>query len=134
MKMSSNAAAGGGVNPEPVQAHSPADEKVSAFADEKHVERVVTSDANLVYDDNDEEPELHARTYFALAAMFLLNLVQVLALQGPPAVVRNHCDSTQLASWTGLTVAACSFPTSERISTIRPLRLGCPTPFHSFKP
>lgn len=42
---------------------------------------------NLVYDDNDTEPELHARTYVALSAMFLLNLVQVFALQGPPAVV-----------------------------------------------
>lgn len=55
--------------------------------EEKHIERVPTSDTNLVYDDQDEEPELHARTYFALAAMFLLNLVQVFALQGPPAVV-----------------------------------------------
>ena len=55
--------------------------------EEKHIERVPTPDTNLVYDDQDEEPELHARTYFALAAMFLLNLVQVFALQGPPAVV-----------------------------------------------
>ena len=131
--MSSDAAVGGGVNPEPMQAHSPADEKTSTFADEKKVERVVTSEENLVYDDNEEEPELHARTYFALAAMFLLNLVQVFALQGPPAVVRNHNDSESLAG-AGLTVAACSFPTSERISTTRPVRHGCPTPFHSFKP
>ena len=43
--------------------------------------------SNLDYDDVEQEPELHARTYFALAAMFLLNLVQVLALQGAPAVV-----------------------------------------------
>ncbi|KAK5722045.1 hypothetical protein LTR17_014481 [Elasticomyces elasticus] len=43
--------------------------------------------ANLTYDDFDEEPELHARTYVALAAMFMLNLVQVFALQGPPAVL-----------------------------------------------
>jgi hypothetical protein len=33
------------------------------------------------------EPELHARTYIALAAMILLNFVQILALQGPPTVV-----------------------------------------------
>lgn len=41
---------------------------------------------NLVYEE-DEEPELHAQTYFALAAMFLLNLVQVFGLLGPPAAV-----------------------------------------------
>ena len=51
-----------------------------------HLEETVTREENLVY-DADEEPELHARTYLALAAMFLLNLVQVFALQGPPAVV-----------------------------------------------
>jgi hypothetical protein len=33
------------------------------------------------------EPELHARTYIALAAMILLNFIQILALQGPPTVV-----------------------------------------------
>lgn len=37
--------------------------------------------------DGDVEPELHVRTYIALAAMVLLNYIQVLALQGPPAVV-----------------------------------------------
>lgn len=44
-------------------------------------------DSNLVYDVEDEEPEIHMRTYVALASMFALNLVQVFALQGPPAVV-----------------------------------------------
>ncbi len=68
-----------------VEARSPDDEKDSS--EEKHLEPIVTLETNLVYDDVDEEPELHARTYIALAAMFLLNLVQVLALQGPPAVV-----------------------------------------------
>ena len=47
----------------------------------------MTSNANLAYNDDEIEPEFHARTYYALAAMFLLNMVQVLALQGPPAVV-----------------------------------------------
>ena len=60
-------------------------EKTDKYVD--HVDHVPEVAANLVYDDNDEEPELHLRTYFALAAMFLLNLVQVFALQGPPAVV-----------------------------------------------
>ncbi|OBU00219.2 hypothetical protein VE01_01673 [Pseudogymnoascus verrucosus] len=44
-------------------------------------------DANLVYDNDEEEPEIHTRTYLALLAMFTLNLVRVLALQGPPAVL-----------------------------------------------
>lgn len=42
---------------------------------------------NLNYNDDEREPEIHARTYYALAAMFLLNMVQVLALLGPPAAV-----------------------------------------------
>ena len=68
-------------------------EKTSADAHQH--EDVTDSPIDLVYDDDDEEPELHARTYLALAAMFLLNLVQVLALQGPPAVVR-YCRGGKL--------------------------------------
>jgi hypothetical protein len=53
----------------------------------QHVENTKEEiEENLVYEE-DEEPELHAQTYFALAAMFLLNLVQVFALLGPPTVV-----------------------------------------------
>lgn len=53
----------------------------------EHLERSYEPESNLTYDDVDEEPELHARTYVALLSMFMLNLVQVVALQGPPAVV-----------------------------------------------
>jgi hypothetical protein len=42
---------------------------------------------NLVYDDVDEEPVIHLRTWIALASMFLMNFVQTFALQGPPSVV-----------------------------------------------
>ena len=42
---------------------------------------------NLAYENPDEEPELHMRTFMAIGAMFFLNMVQVFALQGPPAVV-----------------------------------------------
>lgn len=80
-------------NAKSAQAHSPVHEETSE--DEKRLDRVVTSSTgNLVYDNNDEEPELHARTWFAIAAMFFLNLVQVFALQGPPAVVRNDRGET----------------------------------------
>jgi hypothetical protein len=78
----------------PGQAPLPDNEK--NVPGEKHVEQIVTSETNLVYDDVDEEPELHARTYIALAAMFSLNLVQVVALQGPPAVVGGNG-----AAWPG---------------------------------
>jgi hypothetical protein len=59
--------------------------------EEQHLKHVPDSAADLVYDNDDEEPELHMRTYVALLAMFFLNLVQVFALQGPPAVVSVVC-------------------------------------------
>ena len=93
-EMSSDTVTGGSLNSGSVQADSPDHGKT--FEEEKHLENVLssaTSTPNLVYNDNDEEPELHARTYFALTAMFFLNLVQVFALQGPPAVVRNDCEA-----------------------------------------
>lgn len=45
---------------------------------------------DMEYDNDDQEPELHARTYVALAALFVLNYVQVFALNGPPSVVGHH--------------------------------------------
>lgn len=42
---------------------------------------------NLVYENVDEEPVIHIRTWIALASMFLMNFVQTFALQGPPSVV-----------------------------------------------
>ena len=47
----------------------------------------VSPSQNLVYDAVDEEPQIHLRTWIALASMFLMNFVQTFALQGPPAVV-----------------------------------------------
>ena len=65
--------------------------------DVRHVECVSGSRENLEYDNVDEEPELHIQTYLALAAMFLLNMVQVFALQGPPAAVRPYSRYLQFA-------------------------------------
>lgn len=42
---------------------------------------------NLLYDNIDEEPAIHLRTWIALGSMFLMNFVQTFALQGPPSVV-----------------------------------------------
>lgn len=48
-------------------------------------------ETNLSYHDIEQEPKIHTRTYFAVAAMLLLNYVQIIALQGPPLVVsRSH--------------------------------------------
>ncbi len=75
--------------PEPELVHDPLHEKLSSV-DEKGVdESKPSASIDMEYTNDDEEPELHARTYVALAAMFLLNLVQVVALQGPPAAVRS---------------------------------------------
>ena len=61
--------------------------------EEKHVEDIKDSSFNdMEYTNDNEEPELHARTWVALAAMFVLNMVQVVALQGPPAMVRLGAD------------------------------------------
>lgn len=64
---------------------------------EKRAEQIAQADGeeqqvtrDLVYKNADEEPDLHLRTYIAIAAMFLLNLTQVFALQGPPVVVRGR--------------------------------------------
>ncbi|OQV11091.1 hypothetical protein CLAIMM_14988 [Cladophialophora immunda] len=57
---------------------------------------------NLIYDNNDEEPELHLRTYIALAAFFLLNFVQIVALQGPPSVlsfISADLKNTTATTW-----------------------------------
>jgi hypothetical protein len=53
----------------------------------KEVEHVDNAPQNPVFDEEEVEPELHIRTWIALAAFFLLNYTQVVALQGPAAVV-----------------------------------------------
>ncbi len=116
-----------------MQAHTPPVQEKNT--DElKHLEHATTSPGNLVYDDEEEEPELHARTYFALLAMFFLNLVQVFALQGPPAVVSHCLPSHEILSvlvgliW--LTVGACSFPILEMILKILRAKPGSLMPCH----
>ena len=45
------------------------------------------SHGNLVYTDDEEEPEIHLRTWLAYASMVVLIFVQSLSLQAPPSVV-----------------------------------------------
>jgi hypothetical protein len=42
---------------------------------------------NIVYTNEEEEPELRLRTWIALVSIYLLLAGQGLAFQGPPAVV-----------------------------------------------
>lgn len=57
--------------------------------EKESLEQTPSQEGNLFY-DGEEEPEIHMRTWIALASMWLLNLVQVFALQGPPAVVSRN--------------------------------------------
>jgi hypothetical protein len=50
---------------------------------------------NMVYANEEEEPELHLRTWIALASIYLLLAGQGLAFQGPPAVVSDLTDGKQ---------------------------------------
>lgn len=131
--MSSTTAGIGRPDSEVIQVQSlpkPVDkEKAENHVD--HVDHVPEVEANLVYDDNDEEPELHLRTYFALAAMFLLNLVQTFALQGPPAVV--WMTSTPNCRACGFTDRLRSFLSSVRTLGTHKHKHGFPMPLHSFK-
>ena len=60
--------------------------------DVEHREHGQDGSAPQLYTE-DEEPELHLKTWLALAAMCVLQYVSLLALVGPPTVVGNfeHC-------------------------------------------
>lgn len=107
MSFSHAADADGGVDLKhlsPVNHTEIVDEKESKENRLQPINTASTEPGNLVYNDNDEEPEFHARTWFALAAMFLLNMVQVFALQGPPAVVCARLVSFRLSSLSRLLI------------------------------
>lgn len=67
-------------------------------SEKMHLENVATNatndDLNFHYEEVDEEPELHMRTWIAIAAVCVMNLVQTIAVQGPPAVVRIQDPGT----------------------------------------
>ena len=68
-----------------VKPHIGMDEKLESLPED--AESKTDSEGNLVYGNAEEEPELIIRTHVALAAMLLLVFVQLVALQGPPAVI-----------------------------------------------
>lgn len=95
----------------------------------EHKENTLEPESNLIYDDVDDEPELHMRTYVALMSMFMLNLVQVFALQGPPAVVWGIAQCTLFRHL----LTRNSSLTSERTWIMPPQRHGFPTRSRSCK-
>ena len=82
---------------------------------DRHVEDVPATNDNLEYENDDEEPELHARTWIALAAMFLLDMVQLVALQGPPAIVSGHGMLEQVDAADGVAILYRSGPEQHQI-------------------
>ena len=73
--------------PSDVQDKADNDKTVSTTHKESLDSQDRNSEGNLVYTDSEVEPEIHVKTWIALAAMFLLNFVQVFALSGPPAAL-----------------------------------------------
>ncbi|KAH8886238.1 putative siderophore iron transporter [Thozetella sp. PMI_491] len=69
-----------------IQGSKETDKKDHSHGGTEEVENAGLPVQNSTTDD-DTEPELHARTWIALAAFFLLNHTQVVALQGPAAVL-----------------------------------------------
>ena len=77
---------GHGINPEQVQW----DHKDETYitTELEHNERIEESTlGNLEYKEDDKEPEIHLRTWLAVAAMTILNFVALVALTGPPTMV-----------------------------------------------
>ncbi|KIW13895.1 hypothetical protein PV08_06676 [Exophiala spinifera] len=69
---------------------------------EQQIEILHSSQKNLNYDEADQEPVLHARTWIALGAMVMLNMVQLIALNGPPVflgTIAAEFGQQDLQSW-----------------------------------
>ena len=66
---------------------SPSQEGEAKSESKAHLEHIDAINEDLVYDDAEHEPQLHFRTWVALAAMWLYNYVIVLTLLSPPVVV-----------------------------------------------
>lgn len=113
-------------------AQSNAIQPVDTATDEKrgnHLEHVETDLGNLRYDDEDEEPELHMKTWIALAALIFMQMTMIMAVQGPPPAVS---DEALLVPKVLLTSdCADSSASSAPVSTPRHLSRGCRTRWSS---
>ena len=100
---------------------SPSREGEDKSESKAHLEHINTISDDLVYDDAEHEPQLHFRTWVALAAMWLYNYVIVLTLLSPPAVV---CSTSE--GCCGRSTNQCfRSHTLERVSTPGTSRRGC---------
>lgn len=72
-----------------------ADVKTSEQYELKEEEYIDSNNNVNLHFEEDAEPELHWRTWFAIAAMHLLVFTAVLGLQGPAAVVCLHSLNRQ---------------------------------------
>lgn len=61
--------------------------QMSADRAPEHHEDIDRANLAPVYENEEEEPEIHFRTWMALIAMWLINFAQVIALFGPTSVV-----------------------------------------------
>ena len=83
-------------------------EKIGGVEDHQNLEYatpIPKNDSTLSDNSNgivEEEPELHARTYLAVLALFFLNFVQVYALTGPPAIVSCLIELEDIAEVTNV--------------------------------
>lgn len=67
-------------------------EDMKGQSSEKNWAEVDHIHEDLIYDDIENEPELHFRTWIALASMWLYNYVIVFTLLSPPAVVCGELE------------------------------------------
>ncbi|KAJ9603759.1 hypothetical protein H2200_011945 [Cladophialophora chaetospira] len=68
----------------------------------QEVEHVDVYAPNATFDEEEVEPEFHMRTWITLGAFFLLNYTQVVALQGPAAVltyIGTDLHNTKSQTW-----------------------------------
>ncbi|KEF57513.1 uncharacterized protein A1O9_05430 [Exophiala aquamarina CBS 119918] len=98
---------------------------------EKHLEQIdVDDDQDIVYDDTEHEPELHFRTWIALASMFLYNYVIIITLLSPPTVlsyIGASLGATDIQTWVlnSLTLPQAVFaPLVSSISDVFQIRKG----------
>ena len=76
---------GDGTNPEQARRDHKDDTHIATEAEHDELAQEATL-GNLEYREDDQEPEIHFRTWLAVAAMTILNFVALIALTGPPTM------------------------------------------------
>lgn len=119
-------------------------EKIGDASDTQNLEyaapQVPKTDSLASEDPNaivEEEPELHARTYLAVMALFFLNFVQVYALTGPPAIVSRRAQLDlycRVRLKLKMLFIPISLHTLESILMEQSSRIGCRMPSRWCKP